>query len=355
LPGLLEAPATPDNFPQGSEVANVPQVISLPLTQIVPGNNPREDMGDVAGLAESIRDRGLLQPIRVKKGKTGLFVVITGHRRFEAHRLLGKQSIDAIVVEDSGEGGEAVDRIVENLQREDLRPLELAKGIEALSRSFRLADDAIGRSIGKSTAVVKQWRLLSRVPDDILERIGTADSVATGDAALTPRHLARVLGQIGDDSADPKKRQLRKERLSDVREFIAKVESSGSLNAHQADAVWSMVLRGEASVSEAVDMVAQNPDQFRYKKSGNDVPLPPSIESGADLERETYQYLRNLAASVRSQLSQANPAVVGRLSQSYRADLLPTWQQVASIVDAVIESLRSRDAAKAHKRISKGS
>jgi ParB/RepB/Spo0J family partition protein len=323
--------------------------------QIVPGNNPREDMGDVAGLAESIRDRGLLQPIRVKKGKTGLFVVITGHRRFEAHRLLGKKTIDAIVVEDQGEGGEAVDRIVENLQREDLRPFELAKGIEALSRSFKLADDAIGRSIGKSTAVVKQWRLLSHVPDDILERIGTADTVATGDAAITPRHLARVLPQIGDVSTDPKKRQLREERLSDVREFIAKVEASGSLNAHQADAVWTMVLRGEANVSEAVDMVAQNPDQFRYKKSGTEIPLPPAIESGADLERETYQYLHNLAASVRGQLSQAKPAVVGRLSKSYRADLLPTWDQVASILDGIIESLRRQDLGKNQKRLSKGS
>jgi ParB/RepB/Spo0J family partition protein len=331
------------------------EVLSISLAKIVPGNNPREDLGDVAGLAESIRDRGLLQPIRVKKGKTGLFVIITGHRRFEAHRLLGKKAIDAIVVEDAGEGGEAVDRIVENLQREDLRPFELAKGIEALSRSFKLADEAIGRSIGKSVAVVKQWRLLSRVPDDILERIGTAESVATGDAAITPRHLARVLAQIGDDSSDPKKRRAREERLADVREFIAKVEAAGSLNAHQADAVWRMVLSGEAGVADAVDIVAQSPDEFRYKRSGAEVPLPPAIDSGADLERETYQYLLNLAASIRTQLSQAKPEVVGRLSESYRADLIPTWEHAATIMDSILESMRRRDGNKRIRRLTKGS
>jgi ParB-like chromosome segregation protein Spo0J len=244
-----------------------------------------------------------------------------------------------------------LNRIVENLQREDLRPIELSKGIEALSRSFKKTDEQIARSLGKSAGVIKQWRLLSRLPDSILERLGTAESATEGGPAVTPRHLARVLSRLPEsDATDPAAKRAREDTLSWIREFFDKVERVGGINAHQSDAAWSMTLKGESDIGEAVEIVAADPDAYRYKRSQEPELLPPPITSGERLEEETFQYLLNLAVHFRTKLSQARPAIVQRLSARHRSRLLPTWEQVDVTIDEVIDAIRDKERPQAPDR-----
>ena len=108
----------------------------LPVHLVKPDpNQPRKSFDDnsIAQLGQSIRERGLLQPIRVRPDGEGGYFVVMGERRWRAHRVINAETIPAIV--DIGEKTAAqimADQLIENLEREDMNPLETAKGLRAL-------------------------------------------------------------------------------------------------------------------------------------------------------------------------------------------------------------------------------
>jgi hypothetical protein len=121
-------------------------------------------------------------------------------------------------------------------------------------------------------------------------------------------------------------------------------EQQGGINAHQADAVWSMVRREDIPVSRAVETVVRNAEDYRYGKRGPDeLVLPQAIESGEALESETMRFFRNLAMHVRTSLSQVREPVITRLSADRRADLLPEWRQIAASANEIVRALERSD------------
>ena len=119
--------------------------------------------GTLAELADSIRANGVIQPITVRPGKDGRYVLITGERRWRASKLAGKTKVPAIVKVVSDQQAAEM-TIVENLQRQDLNCLEQAHAFAKLSQDFRMTQEQIGHRVGVSRETVSNYMRLLKLP-----------------------------------------------------------------------------------------------------------------------------------------------------------------------------------------------
>lgn len=138
----------------------------LGIDELQPGKyQPRSHMAEeaLAELAESIKAQGVMQPILVRSAG-GRFEIIAGERRWRAARMAGLTSVPVLVKEIADQQALAA-ALIENIQREDLNPLEEAVGIERLIKEFGLTHQAIAQTLGRSrTAVTNLLRLLELAP-----------------------------------------------------------------------------------------------------------------------------------------------------------------------------------------------
>ncbi|HBI64087.1 MAG TPA: stage 0 sporulation protein J [Clostridiales bacterium] len=137
---------------------------SIPLHRIEPNRaQPRREFDEEAmqELENSIRLHGVLAPITVRRSDNGYFQIIAGERRWRAARRAGLESIPAMVI-DADDQKMTELALIENLQREDLNPLEEAEGYRALIDQFGLKQDTVAERVGRSrSAVANSLRLLS--------------------------------------------------------------------------------------------------------------------------------------------------------------------------------------------------
>jgi len=148
-------------------IVNEPKEIEIGLIDRNP-DQPRKNFDDdaLAELASSIKNYGVIQPIIVKE-VDGRYVIIAGERRWRASRLAGLKTIPC-VIKDYTEQEVSEIAIIENLQREDLNPIESAKAIKSLIQQYNLTQDDVADKIGKSRpAVANTLRLLS-LPESII-------------------------------------------------------------------------------------------------------------------------------------------------------------------------------------------
>jgi ParB family chromosome partitioning protein len=143
------------------------RVQSLPLSSISPSPlQPRQDFSteQLSELVESIRERGIIQPLIVRRGN-GTYELIAGERRWRAAKQVGLEEAPVIVREASDR--EVLElALIENLQREDLNPIEEATAYARLHRDFQLTQEEIARRVGKArTSVANAMRLLDLQPD----------------------------------------------------------------------------------------------------------------------------------------------------------------------------------------------
>lgn len=134
-------------------------------------NQPRKnfDKESLNELAESIRLHGLIQPIIVNEMPDG-YMIIAGERRYRACKICGLQEVEAIVKQYSSKQVAEI-AIIENLQREDLNPVETAKGIKQLMEEFGLTQEKVSERLGKSrSAIANSLRILSLYPE-VLELV----------------------------------------------------------------------------------------------------------------------------------------------------------------------------------------
>jgi ParB family chromosome partitioning protein len=131
--------------------------------------NPRQprqamDEGQLAELAESLRAHGVLQPLVVSRGHDGGYVLVAGERRWRAARLAGLKTVP-VVVKEASPREQLEWALVENLQRQDLGPLEAAAAYRQLLQEYGLTQEAVAERVGKSrAAVANTLRLLSLPP-----------------------------------------------------------------------------------------------------------------------------------------------------------------------------------------------
>jgi ParB family chromosome partitioning protein len=163
--------AAPDMFGLST---NFPKVIEIELSRIVPNpDQPRKTFDPVSleELAQSIEQYGLLQPITVKPHENDRFMLVAGERRYRAHELLKKQTIFAIVTD----GNVQELALIENVQREDLHPVELARALSDLMESRNYTQEDLGRVIGKARNTVTSLLSLNNLPGVIKAECPTSD------------------------------------------------------------------------------------------------------------------------------------------------------------------------------------
>lgn len=147
-------------------------------------DQPRRDFDEaaLAELADSIRQRGVLQPLLLRPTGPDGYVIVAGERRWRAARMAGLKKVPAIIRRPD-EKEAAVIALIENLQREDLNPVETAEGCRRLMDDHGLTQEALADELGKPrSAVANLLRILS-LPDDVLELVRT-DKLSFGHAKV---------------------------------------------------------------------------------------------------------------------------------------------------------------------------
>lgn len=172
-PSSLLGKLRPDVFFGTS--ADLPKIVELDLDKIRKNpDQPRKTFNEEAlrDLASSIEKHGLIQPITVKQEEEGRYLLVAGERRFRAHELLERRTIPAIITEGN------VDEIalIENIQREDLNPLETAEAFQQMIERHRYTQDELGKVIGKAQNTVSEFLKLNSLPQQIKEEYRTSDN-----------------------------------------------------------------------------------------------------------------------------------------------------------------------------------
>lgn len=164
------------------------ELLSVPILRVEPrSEQPRKTFDEAAlnELADSIAQFGLIQPIVVRKLDNGYYQIIAGERRWRASRLAGLTEVPVRVIE-ADDRRTAELALVENLQREDLNPIEEAKGLQTLIEQYGLTQDEAAKSVGRSRpAVANSLRLLS-LPESVLRLVEELRLSAGHARALLP-------------------------------------------------------------------------------------------------------------------------------------------------------------------------
>lgn len=148
-------------------------ISELPVKSIFPNpHQPRQVFDDEAleGLAQSIKESGLIQPIIVTKKGDDTYELIAGERRLKASKLAGLKTITAIV-RDLSEQKKMEYALIENLQREDLNPLEVAIAYQKLEDEFNLSHQDLAQKVGKSASVIINHLRMLNLRDEVKEAI----------------------------------------------------------------------------------------------------------------------------------------------------------------------------------------
>ena len=177
---------------------------TLPISRVEPrADQPRRRFDDAAleELTESIRQHGLIQPITVRSLDSGYYQIIAGERRWRAARAAGLREVPVRIIEaDDRKAMELA--LVENLQREDLNPIEEAKGYRTLMQEYGLTQEDAAAAVGKSrSAVANALRLLS-LPEPALGLVEDGTLSAGHARALLPIRDAALLAEAAQTVLD---------------------------------------------------------------------------------------------------------------------------------------------------------
>lgn len=192
--------------------------VYLPIAKVEPGlNQPRKqfDEESLNDLADSVREHGIIQPLTVRRLSSGYYQIIAGERRWRAAKIAGLSEVPAVIIE-------ADDRkvmelgLIENLQREDLNPMEEADGYLALKEEFGMTQEEIAQRMGKSRPAIANALRLTALPSLL------RDMVVDGD--LSAGH-ARTLLALPREDLQEKAAQMVVSRELSVRQTEALVKS----------------------------------------------------------------------------------------------------------------------------------
>lgn len=184
------------------------EVQELPLADILPNPyQPRNQFPEpeIAQLAESVKQNGLLQPVLVRRKGDGQFELIVGERRWRAAKLAGLSTIPAIVRNSTDEQSMEL-ALVENLQRKDLNPMEAARAYSRLTAEFGLTHDKIARRLGKDRSSIANIARLMNLPKEIKQFVESG--------ALSTGHAKVILGLDRSESQIRLARQIVEDQLS---------------------------------------------------------------------------------------------------------------------------------------------
>ena len=145
---------------------------NLKITEVEPNRDQarkRFDQDALEELAESIKEYGLIQPIVVTK-KDDYYSIVAGERRWRASKIAGLKEIPAIIREDD-EKINAEISLIENMQREDLNPIEKATGIKTLMDNYGMSQEEVAKKLGKARSTIANWTRVLNLDSRVLEMV----------------------------------------------------------------------------------------------------------------------------------------------------------------------------------------
>lgn len=218
----------------------------IAIEQLDPNpEQPRVDIGDLSELTDSIKDKGVLEPLLVKPmGTGGRWMIIAGERRWRAARAAGLREVPCIEM-DVDDRAVAEIALIENMQRKDLTPWEEADGLAALCTRFGYTHEEVAKKVGKSRSTVTEALSIAALPQDIREQCRQADI-----------NVKSLLLQI-----------VRQPDVSSMHELIREVAERG-LTRDEARAV-----RRARQNNEEPSQKREQPYIFRYSPPGSEVKL----------------------------------------------------------------------------------
>lgn len=219
----------------------------LPLSEIIPNKEqPRKtfDEGALQELADSITQHGVLQPLLVRPLPEGGYQLVAGERRWRASRLAGLKEVP-VVVKDLSDVETMEIAIIENLQREDLNPIEEAEGLQALIDRCGFTQDEVATSVGKSRPAIANSLRLLKLPPEVRDM--------TREGVISAGHARALLAFDNEAMIYEAAKQIVQQKLTvrDVERLAKMKEKSATAVKHakRRDAFYDEV---ELSLSEAL-------------------------------------------------------------------------------------------------------
>ncbi|MFH1826077.1 MAG: ParB/RepB/Spo0J family partition protein [bacterium] len=222
-------------IPQGSVFAGGRTIVNLDVSKIIP--NPRQPRtnfikASLQELADSIKEQGVIEPILVRQ-KDGNYELVAGERRLRAAKIAGLATIPTIIKSFSDEQSMEL-ALIENLQREDLNPMDEAEGYAKLAAEFKLTQEVIAKKVGKNRSTVANMIRLLNLPKEI------KGSLRSGE--ISRGHARAILAE-----GEPEKQLV----------------------------IWHQIVENKLNVRD-VEVIAAAPD--KAKKGGKKRPLTQNTE-----------------------------------------------------------------------------
>ncbi|MDO8498837.1 MAG: ParB/RepB/Spo0J family partition protein [bacterium] len=276
------------------------QIFELDINLLEP--NPLQPRGlitpeSLAELADSIREHGILEPLVIAKTPAG-FQIIAGERRWRASKLAGLVKVPVIIRETSPQGMLEM-AIVENVQRQDLNPLERAQAYRRLMDEFNLANAEIAQRVGKSPAYISNTIRILTLPDAL------KDALMSG--ATTEGHV-RALAALEDPHLiiEAYKEVLRKTlSVRGTEELVRKMRSHHGIVSRKADKSAMHIINEEIEqIQKGISSTLsskEEPAAVKYVLTGNyaklEIRLPGNPNDTSEKVRRVYEAINTLYKS----------------------------------------------------------
>lgn len=280
-------------------------VVQLPVDALVPSTaNPRIKLRGLDELADSVKEHGVLEPLLVTGNGHSTFVVLAGHRRLAAAKKAGLKTVPCLVREYS-EGAQLEIQLIENLQRDDLSPLEEAKGFGQLVE-LKKSTREIARLVGRSQSHVMHRLSILRLSPKALEQLEkfTVEDIAAlaalpherQDRILTETKYGTIAGRIRElqwRDQDEKRRaaDAKKPKTADDKRFEAQAAASRAAerkkdklrreaNEARTELLPRLLSRGERELQYAAGVLAESVSTIPAHRAGELLELAPVTRRG---------------------------------------------------------------------------
>ena len=203
--------------PEEEQIQENDTLKNLKVTEVEPNREqPRKrfDQEALEELAQSIKEYGLIQPIVVTK-KDGYYSIIAGERRWRASKIAGLKEIPAIIREDNEKVNSEIS-LIENMQREDLNPVEKAMGIKTLIDNYGMSQEEVSKKLGKGRSTISNWLRILNLEPRVLEM--------AKQGKLTDGHCKALLA-----ITDPEKQYQAAMHLMERGETVRQLEKKSKL------------------------------------------------------------------------------------------------------------------------------
>jgi ParB family transcriptional regulator, chromosome partitioning protein len=232
----------------------------LRLDRLQPGKyqpRTRMDEGSLYELAESIKGQGVMQPILVRPVDGGQYEIIAGERRFRAARLAGLDEVPVLVKAVADEAA-AVMALIENIQREDLNPLEEAQGLQRLVQEFQLTHEQAAQAVGRSRSAASNLLRLLQLAEPVQQMLLAGD--------LDMGHARALLGlAAGEQVMAAQEVAARKLSVRDTEKLVARQQAEPRRVAARTPAA-AAPAREIARLEERLSDKLTAPVQIRVKR-----------------------------------------------------------------------------------------